>query len=240
MRPALLAALAVVVPAAASAEPQQCLGRGTAQWLVDETFLVVANPEGFENQLRANVCLPLIHRPGILFDYTALEAGAFNYVSPVYVHQGAYVQVTPLSFIQLRADAAAVGIWPLPLDGAGYFAFGGYTNQFADVTMPAHVARGSGGFNGTLSVNLQGEVPLTGRVSLIATSTFALDYWYVGDRSYYFNPRRDLVLAKSDTVVKETAFALVGLQLNPTTALHLGGVEDLSWVPSSGYVSNIV
>ncbi len=240
MRNTLLAAVLALVPLAATAEPQQCLGRGKSQWLVDNTFLVVANPEGFENQLRANICLPLYDTPGLLLDYAQFETGFFNYVSPVYVHQGAYVSITPLSFLQFRADVAGVGIWPLPIDGAGYFGFPSYTRQFQDSTMPAKEARWSGGLNATFYVNLQGEVPITSRVSLIATNSFAGDYWYVGDKAYYFNPRRDLVLQKSDWVVKNTGFLLAGIKLTDEVDLRVDAVDDLTWVPRSGYFANIL
>ncbi len=233
-------ALLLLWSSVALAEREQCLGRGSKQWLIDETLVVMINPEGPENQLRANYCRPLYEREGLLFDYAALEYGVFNYVSPVYTHGGAYVSITPLSFIQLRADVAGVFIWPIPLDGAGYYGKTGYQKNFSDVTMPAADGRFSGGLNVTLYLNLQGELPLSSRVSLQATNEFAADYWRVGDRPYWVNLRRDVVLKQSDWVIKDTGFLGTSIKLDPRWSLRVGAADDLTWVPRSGYVGNVL
>lgn len=208
--------------------------------MVDETLLLLANPEGFENQLRANACWPLIDRPGIMFDYAQLETGIFSYLSPVYVHQGAYVAVSPLSVLTVRADLAGLVIWPLPLDGAGYFELPGYQRDLSAVAFPASAARASHGVNGTLSVNLQGAVPLSGWLDLIVTDTFAADWFWVNGGAFYLNQRRDVVLRRSDVLLKNTAFLLFDFKVGRGVSLRAGAVDDLTFVPGSGEVQNIV
>jgi hypothetical protein len=226
---------------AAMAKGEQCLGRGESRWLVDETLVWMVNPLGPENQLRFNACHPLYgDKEGILFDYAAIEYGVFNYTSPVYTMGGGYISVTPLSFMQLRADVAGVGIWPIPLDGAGYYGKTSYVKNFSDATMPAHDGQFSGGINVTLTLNLQGEVPLSERVALQVTNQFAGDYWRVGSAPYWVNLRRDVVLAQSDWLIKDTAFLGVAVKLDPRYTLRVGGADDLTWVPRSGYVGNVV
>jgi hypothetical protein len=109
----------------ANAEPRPCLDEPGAKLILDETLVGVINPLGVENQLKVSYCRPLFERPGLLFDYTSIEAGLYNYTSPIYVQQGAFVQATPLSPLVVRAEAAGVQYWPLPIDGAGYYAVSG-------------------------------------------------------------------------------------------------------------------
>ncbi len=235
------AVLLLLSAPAALAKGEQCLGRGDSRWLVDETLVVMANPEGPENQLRLNACHPLYPGvEGLLFDYASLEYGVFNWTSPVYTHGGGYVQITPLSFLQLKAEVSGVFIWPIPLDGAGYYGKKSYVKNYADVTMPAQDGRFSGGINVTLTANLQAELPLTDRVALQLTNAFAGDYWRVGDQPYWVNLRRDVVLAQSDWIIKDTGFLGVAVKLDPRYTLRVGGADDLTWVPRSGYVGNVV
>lgn len=226
-------------PFVAFAKPGQCLGRGTAQWMVDETLVAVANPEGFENQLRANACLPLTDRPGLLFDYTQVETGFFSYTSPVYVHLGTYAAISPLSFLTIRGDAAGLVIWPLPMDGAGYFSMPGYQKSLANVALPARDATSSSGLNLTLSATLQGALPLSRWLRIVATDTFAADYFYVSGGEYYVNQRRDVVLRKSDVLLKNTAFFAVDVLASSEVTVRLGAIDDLTWVPGSGELQNI-
>lgn len=226
---------------AALAKGEQCLGRGESRWLVDETLVWMVNPLGPENQLRVNACHPLYPGvEGLLFDYAAIEYGVFNYTSPVYSMGGGYISVTPLSFMQLRADVAGVGIWPIPLDGAGYFGKASYVKNFSDATMPARDGQFSGGVNVTLTWNLQAELPLSERVALQLTNSFAGDYWRVGSAPYWVNLRRDVVMAKSDWIIKDTAFLGAAVRLEPRYTLRVGAADDLTWVPRSGYVGNVV
>lgn len=232
----LLLVVTLLAPAAGAA-PAQCLGTGGALVILDDTLVVSLAPDGFENQVKATLCQPLIQRPGILFDYSSWDIGVFNYVSPIYDLQGVTVGVVPLSFLELRVDAAAIGVWTLPLEGAGYYALPGYG---ADVrTMPAADARGSVGANVTLSARLQGEVPLFNDV-LVVTNTFQVDYWYLKGGGHYFNPRRDVVLARSDYVLKNIATALIKVRMSDTVGFQLGAQDDLTVVPGSGHVVNVI
>jgi len=244
-RAALLARLVAVAtlgaPGGALARPEHCLGTAQRQWVIDETLIGVVNPEGFEHQLRVALCLPLITRPGLLFDYTHFEVGLTDYLGPVYNHLGVYTSVDPLSFLQLRADAQGVVYWPLHfVDGAGYFALPGYTSRYADDRLPDRAARSAVGFNATLSATLRGAVDLTARVGLLVTSYFAGDFWYVGDSPYYVNLRRDVVLARSDWLLKSTTHLLVDVRLREGLGLHVGVTDDLTYVPRSGYLGNLI
>ena len=223
----------------AQAAASQCLGTGSSLVIFDETLVVSMAPDGPENQLKATLCQPLIKRPGILFDYSSWDVGVFNYLSPIYDMQGLTVGLLPLSFLELRVDAAAVGIWALPLEGAGYFAFPGYTKAFGDDKLVSANATGAKGANVTFSARLQAEVPVFND-TLVFSNSFQVDYWYVGDAPYYYNARRDVILAKSDVLLKNNASLLFRIRASRTVGLQFGVQDDLTYVPGSSYVANII
>jgi len=246
----VVTALAVVTGARAesptsapapSSSGRNCFGEGRARLLATETLIVQTNPLGGENQLALGVCSPLIRSPGMLFDYTNLQAGLFNYLAPVYLHQGLYASVAPLSVLEIRAEFAGVAYWPLPiLDSAGYFALRDYRVRFDDAELPASRAGFSSGANANLIATLQGQVELTKFLNLSAVDSFGWEYWWMTGAPYYYNVRRDLVLAASDSLLKNMALLLVELVAWHDVALRVGVTDDLSYVPQSGYLANIL
>jgi hypothetical protein len=238
MHRSLLVATLLLAPLA-EAGTQSCLDTGHAQFIIDETLLGIVNPEGFENQLRAARCTPMFDVPGILFDYASWEVGFFNIIGPIYVHQGAYLDVVPLSFLELKVAGAGVEYWPLPLDGAGYFPLEGYTTHYKDTDLGS-TGRAATGANATFTATLRGEVPLWGPHALYFADSLSADYWYLEGGDYYFNARRDVVLKKSDWVVNNYATLLLELRPTEKVGVHVGLVDDLNYVPASGYLANIV
>lgn len=233
------ALLIVLIALTAQAAPSQCLGTGGSLVIIDETLVINLGPDGFENQLKATLCKPLIQRPGILFDYSSWDIGVFNYLSPVYDMQGITVGVVPLSFLELRVDAAAIGIWQLPLDGAGYFAFPSYTTRFTEKELPSAHATSSYGASVTLGARLQAEAPV-GAQHLVITNTTQAEYWYVVGGSHNYNLRRDVILAKSDWLVKNNATIAFKVRASDTVSLQFGVQDDFTFVPASNYVANII
>ena len=225
--------------AVANAAPHHCLDEPGRKLILDETLIGVANPDGVENQLKLSMCWPLFEQDGLLFDYTNVEAGLYNNLSPIYVQQGAFVAVTPLSLLVLRAEVALVQYWSLPIDGAGYYAVAGYDADYRDTALPAADAIAATGVQAGASATLQGQVALAQHVSLAATATMNPEYWSVGSGAFWFNQRRDLILGRHDWLVKSSAAILLVLHRARTTA-RVGAFDDLTVVPRSGYVANIV
>ncbi len=230
----------VLMSAPAYAGSQSCLGTGKPLVIIDETLVGVVNPEGGENQLRVAYCLPLTELPGILHDYDGFEFGLFNYATPIYTHQGVYAAISPLSFLELRAAAAAVAIWPLPVDGFGYYGLSGYHAKHADADLPAANAKSVLGLDLTFTAVLQGEVEIAGPYNLIITNVFSADYWNIGSAPYFINLRQDAVLARSDWLIKNNGSILIDTRLSKEVNLHVGINDDLTFVPAAGYVGNIV
>jgi hypothetical protein len=231
--------LLIVAPAIARAAPHHCLGEPGKKLILDETLVGVVNPLGVENQLKASACWPLVERPGLLFDYTSIELGLYDNLSPIYVQQGAFVAVTPVSPLVVRIEAAGVQYWPLPLDGAGYFGVGGYGADYRDSALRAPLARSAIGVELGVDATLQGAIDLSPRWAIVAQSAFVAEYWRLGDAAYYVNMRRDAILARSDVLVKNTAIAAVEHKRG-RAIVRAGAFDDLTSVPAAGYVANQV
>jgi len=236
VRSLLLVALCTAV---ADAAPHHCLDEPGKKLILDENLIGVANPDGAENQLKLSMCWPLVEQPGLLFDYTNVEAGLYNYLSPIYVQQGAFVAATPLSVIQLRLEAAVVQYWTLPLDGAGYYSVDSYAADYRDSALPASRASAATGAEAGASVTLQGQIELGSRTSLAATATLNPEYWSIGSGAFWVNQRRDVILARSDWLLKSTSSILLVLERGRATA-RVGAFDDLTLVPRADYVANIV
>ncbi|HUJ59667.1 MAG TPA: hypothetical protein VLX92_14280 [Kofleriaceae bacterium] len=236
MRVALVVVFATSV---ARAEPHHCVDERGAHLILDETLVGITNPLGVENQLQLYACWPLVETPGLLFDYTNVELGLYDNLSPIYVQQGAFVQVTPLSPLVVRAEVAGVQYWPLPIDGAGYYAVSGYRADFRDAALPAARGGSATGVEAGSSVTLQGALPLAPRLGLVASDTLNPEYWRLGDGAYWVNERRDVILARSDWLVKNTAALLVEVKRAPAT-LRAGVTDDFTAVPRAGYAANLV
>jgi hypothetical protein len=221
------------------AAPHHCLDERGDKLIVDETLIGVANPDGAENQVKVSVCWPLIERPGLMFDYTSVEAGLYNYLSPIYVQQGAFVSVTPLSPLVLRAEAAGVQYWPLPIDGAGYYALDSYRASYQDSALPAARASAATGVEAGVSATLQGELELAPRLAIAVTDTLNPEYWSVGTGAFWFDQRRDAILARHDWLVKNTALLFLELKRTPAK-IRIGAFDDVTSVPRAGYVAHIV
>jgi hypothetical protein len=237
VRAALL--VVVAVPAAAHAAPHHCLDEPGAKLILDETLVGVVNPLGVENQLKASACWPLVERPGLLFDYTSVELGLYDNLSPIYVQQGAFVAVTPLSPLVVRVEAAGVQYWPLPLSGAGYYAVSGYRADYREAALPASSARAATGLEAGASATLQGAAPVAKGWAIVVQNAFVAEYWLLGDAAYYVNMRRDAIVARSDVLVKNTALLLVEHKRG-RAVMRAGAVDDLTAVPRAGYVANSV
>jgi hypothetical protein len=232
--------------AEAAEPPKNCYGDAAAKWVVGDTFVGLTNPVGFENQLRISRCWPLIEKGGILFAYTNLESGFFHYISVPYTHQGLFASLTPLSFVNFRLEAAGVYLWPVPaLAGVGYFGRRGYRDDFPSDGMAHDIdvnLGDAGGVNITLTTTLQGAVTLKqmsrGKLELLAVDALGVEYWSMGDDPYYYNQRKDVILARSDWIVTNFAVLMLGIPVKRGASLRLGVLDSLLYVPSGGVVGS--
>lgn len=246
--PALTSHVAAAQPPPPAAAPapaaaphgKHCLNEGRSKVLLGHTLAAQINPLGAEHQLVLSVCKPLIRAPGILYDLSNVEVGVGNYLSPAYVHQSAFLGVTPLSILQLKAEVAGVFVWTIPIDGAGYYPFPSYDADYSEDTRPKDIAQTARGYVLSFSGTLRGRIGPEGGVALLASNTLLAERWSLGDGPYYHNLRRDILLAETDWVLKNTGVVLVEIPISETWLARIGAVDDTVVAPESGRTTNLV
>jgi hypothetical protein len=231
--------LAPVEAAANTESPsgRHCLEEPRSKLYLEQSLLSFFNPLGPEHHANLVYCRPLITTPGLLFDYTNLQVGLLNIVSPVYVHQGGFLSITPLSVLQLRAQIEGVYVWPIDLDAAGHFPRSGYGDRFNDPSLPAGEGDSAGGYLASFSATFQGQVTV-GPVDLILVDTLLAEYWSIGDAPYYYNLRRDLILAQQDWLLWNTALLLAGWKLSEDVGIRAGIIDEVAHVLGGDYVTH--
>jgi hypothetical protein len=226
-------------PAAPAHAGKHCLDEGRSKAIVNQTLAGQVNPLGSEHHLLLSVCVPLIRTPGVLYDFTNIEVGLSNYLSPTYVHQGGFLTITPLSVIQLRAEFSGIYIWSIPIDGAGYYPYQSFEGDFSNEARPAETAGHARGSTFNVSATLRGQVGLPKDLSLLLANTVLAEHWNIGPAPFYYNLRRDIILQKSDWTVRNTFAALVEIPISENLAVRAGVTDELTTAPSSGYATNV-
>lgn len=226
-------------PPAPARTGKHCLDETRTKIIVNQTVAGQLNPLGAEQHLHLSVCVPLIRTPGVLYDFTNIEGGLVNYLSPAYVHQGGFITITPLSVLQIRAEFTGIYIWSLPIDGAGYYPYQSYDGDFTNEARPSEAAGHSRGSTFGVSATLRGQVGLTKSLNLLLTNTVLAEQWNVGSAPYYYNLRRDMILQKSDWTVRNTFGALLEIPFSENFAIRAGLTDELTAAPRSGYATNV-
>lgn len=228
---------------------KHCLDEQKNKLLLEHFMGGSINPLGIENQLVLTYCTPFIEKPGILFDFTKLEFGLANYISPTNIHVGPTVRFAPLSFLILRAELTGFYIWPIPLQGAGFIMTKGYDDFNKETVSPKlGEATDMSGLRIALGVTLQGALPLGRYVDVLIVNGLTGEFWRVanGDNTRY--PSKFFYAAKLDAVINgsgdwsllNNAALLVSIKPHRNHAIRLGVTDSLVYVPGSGYKGNIV
>lgn len=228
---------------------KQCLGEPEPRWYVAHSIVGSINPLGLENRFYFTYCRPFTDRPGVLFDFANIEAGVVNYTSPAHLHLGGFLSFAPLSVLVLRAEMTGFFIWPLNLQGAGYIPLPDDKNFTIDTLSPpagsaSEAGRGYGA-RALLGVTLQGAVPMGKHADLALVNAFEAEWWrHQGiDRhlEYVYAARRDVLLrASSDFVLGNTAALVAMIKPHANYVVRVGVMDDLVYVPRSGYLGNLV
>lgn len=226
-------------PLAAAPAGKHCLDESRTKVVLNQTLAGQLNPLGAEHQLLLSVCVPLIKTPGVLYDFTNIEGGLVNYLSPTYVHQGGFLSITPLSVLQIRAEFTGIYIWSIPINGAGYFPYQSYDGDFSKEARPAEKALHARGSSFGVSATLRGKIDLPKEIDLLLVNTTLVEQWTIGPEPYYYNLRRDILLAQGDWTVRNTFASLAEIPITPNFAVRAGVTDELTTAPSSGYATNV-
>jgi hypothetical protein len=228
---------------------KHCLGDQESKLILEHYDVGSINPLGLENQLRLSLCIPLIETPGLLYDFTNVEFGLANYISPTHVHGGVFATVTPLSFLTLKAEVTGFYIWPLDntvFPGAGVINLPepDCRASYNDIYPPAGTTGLMGG-NGygvrtLLGASLQGSVPLGKRLDLLVYDGLSTEYWRYNTDACVFVSRRDVgIHGSGDWIIANTAVLALAIKVRPNHTIRLGATDDLVHTPSNGYLGNI-
>lgn len=237
-----------------------CLGEPRNKLTLEHTVAGSINPLGIGNIVRLGWCTPLIRKPGLLFDFTNFDIGALFTNSPTDVNLGVQAFLSPLSILVLRAEATVFYIWPIPLQGAGFITVNspqeftlarlspdptGFNRMTGQPEVPATTAYGG---RVMVGMTLQGQVPLGKRLDIAAAIGANIEYWSLSSSALsglppgggFYSARRDVILLGSaDWLVMSTAALLFNIKIHRNSSLKIGGVNDLAYVPSHGYLGNI-
>jgi hypothetical protein len=228
-----LLVLLALAPHAARAQDASAM-RG----VVHQRFIALLNPMGMEHAAAFGLRGPLGDQDDLLFMGAHAETGVIGYVSPVFAQNGAYIEVQPLSFLSFRGEILHQLVWPIGMDGAGYYGVQGYDPDVG--SLPADEGASADGWSGALSVTGQGMIPMGEGVRLVFFDEASVQYAALGDASHYYDMKWNVVRAREDWVVLNSAALLLTLDLSRDIAVRIGAYDDLRYVPASGHLAHQV
>jgi hypothetical protein len=206
-----------------------------ARAVVRERLAFVVNPMGVEHMISLAARVRLGDARDPLMEDAHLEVGAVTYTSPIYSMTGAYAELSPIAFLVLRAEITGVALWPIGLQGAGFYALDGYEADVRGESLDG--ARGSvaAGVNVQLGATLRAAVAL-GPIRPILWSELVLEVERLGEQPFRYSPKYDLVLGREDLMLASSTMLLIELALSDTLRVRAGAYDDLRAVPSSGHL----
>jgi len=233
-RLALLLLTLALLPAEASAQTTS-----GPHVVVHQQLALLLNPMGAQHELSVGLRSPLGPQGELLFGGAHAEAGVISRVAPIFAITGGYLEVSPLSFLVLRAEFTGNALWPIGMDGAGYYGLEGYESDVRSSTLTGDSGGSATGWSVRLRAALQGAIPVgNGRILVVNQMTFQHDA--MGDAPFYYSVEHDLVLARSDWVVHNDAVVLGEVPLETDLLIRMGAYSNLRWVPESCYVGHQV
>ena len=223
-----------LAPGSASADAHACAGRSSPRWISRTTLGVSLVPFGAEIQARAALCVPLRPWDGDWLELAAFEVGALTYVSPVYAYGGGYVQLTPVNLLTFRIEAAGIGYWTLPLEGAGYYALPeANAERNPETTLAVGRGRSEAGWMIRGLAVVQAHVPL-GPVSLLVWDTVLGERVAIGAGPYFVNLQSDHTQEASDLVIGNDAALVLEAPVAGGPSLRFGGYDSLRTALGTG------
>lgn len=209
------------------------------RFMVRQRLVALLNPMGAEHYIEVASRTRLGDQGSLWFTGAHLEVGAVSSVSPVYAAGGGYLQLSPLSFLVLRAQLTGEGIWPIGMDGAGYYGFDTYDPHLCPQLFSADDAGTATGYRAHFTGTLQGMVPM-GSARLLFLNHFGGEFAEVGAEPYYYDVRHDISRARADWLLTNEAFLGVDVVVGEHIILRAGAYDSLRYLSASGQANNQV
>lgn len=232
-----LATAALTQPSAVHAQAAEESG---AQVVAHQELVGLLNPMGAEHRFDIAVRTELGDQADILYQGAHLQGGATTMLSPVYLMGGGYLEYAPFSFLSFRGDVIGAGIWPIGMNGAGFYGVQGYDADVHSQSLPASSGRTATGWIASGAMTLQGAIDFGGGTRLLFGNELGLSFVAMGDAAFYYSMKSDLILAREDMLLTNSAFIGIEHRVAPDMLLRIGAYDDLRHVPASGYVGHQV
>lgn len=237
---ALLFLTSLALPATAAAQEDEAASPSAVRVVAHQQLIALLNPMGVEHRFDLGVRTAIGDQSDMLFDGAHFEAGAQTALSPVYAIGGGYVELAPFSFLVLRGEVSGATVWPIGMSGAGYYGLSAYGDDVRPQSLPASDAGQADGWLATGSVTLQAAVDLDRGARILVASELGFTYAVLGDDPFYYSMKHDLVLAREDFLLTNSAFIGLELRVAEDLVVRLGAYDDLRHVPASGYLGHQV
>ena len=200
----------------------------------------LVEPMGAEHRIAAGIRARLGDPDEMLFTGTHAEAGLINYTTPVETQTGAWLTVSPLAFLVLRAEITGLDLWPIGMNGAGHYPVDGYDADVSSENLPAEAGEHASGWRVAVAGTLQGAIPLHPAFRILLFDELGGEHVALGDARHYYSPRYDLVLGRNEWMLANSALVLGEATFDDSALLRFGAYDDLRSVPRSGQLSNQV
>lgn len=205
-----------------------------------QRLLALLNPMGAEHRFDLSVRAAIGDQQDLFFDGAHWQVGATTFVSPVYAIGGGFVELAPFSFLVLKGEVMGAGVWPIGMQGAGHYALFSYQDPVRSPALPPEDGRTATGLFVGGNVTLQVAADVAEGARLFAVNELGLTFVSMGDAPFYYSMKHDLVLAREDYVLGNSAFVGVEVRCESDLLLRVGAYDDLRYVPASGYVGHQV
>ncbi|MCB9595428.1 MAG: hypothetical protein H6719_22095 [Sandaracinaceae bacterium] len=216
----------------------ECGRSDDPRWMSHHSLVLLLNPTGAEYNGRFGLCVPLYDEDDAALRLNHLEVGVSTYLSPIYAVGGGYAQIGPASFLFLRAELHALTIWPIPLEGAGFYERTGYDDGWRSEDLPLDEGGAASGWSARFKAVLRGAVDLGEAFELVLVTSPWLEINVLDRGTYYLDVRDDLIAANGDWVFANEGVLLFGVRLPEGPSLRFGAFSALRVVPAAGYVGH--
>ena len=197
----------------------ECGRSDDARWMSHHSLVMLLNPMGAEYNGRVGLCVPLFSSDDELLSLNHFEAGASVYLSPIYLVPDGYAQIAPFSFLFFRAELAAVTIWPIGLNGAGYYVRPGYDASWESDDVPADAGESATGWSARFKAVLRGRVQIASNAELMLVSTPWFEVNLLDHGDYWLDVRDDLIVANGEWVFAHEGVLLLATQIPGSASL---------------------
>ena len=187
-------------------------------------------PLGVQSGTKLLYRMPLEIGRGILWESTKIDAGFSNMLSPAYDFLGAFVDVEPIAIFDLAVSAKFAGYFSDL--GFGFHNLSGYGAAFDANTLDSLGSKNTIGYIVSVAPTLKFAFG-----SFAFSNTFHVNYFNVdGGSGYFYDVYDNCVLAKSDIILHNEAYALLSIGSGIMAGLN----DSLLMVPASGYQSQVL